>query len=181
MNSWLLIHDLHGRWVEQIARNLTDPLKGFLKDARYLIHDRDPVFTASAALLAARGPWSSVDFVQLAGLRPLRLTQHFKEILKVAGVKTVKLPPRSPNLNAYTERFLLSVRRECLHRMIPLGERHLELMLTEYLAHYPGERNPQGPGNRLIEEPPANCNGTGPVRWRERLGSILHFYYREAA
>ena len=82
-----VIHALHGRWVEQIARNLTDPVRGFLKDARYLIHDRDPVFT-----------------------------QHFEEILQAAGVKTVKLPPRSPHLNAYCERFVLSTKTECLRR-----------------------------------------------------------------
>lgn len=118
-----VVHDLHGRWVEQIARNLTDPVHGFLKDARYLIHDRDPVFT-----------------------------KQFKEILKAVGVKTVKLPPRSPNLNAYCERFILSVKTDCLRRMIPLGRRHLELMLAEYLAHYHRERNHQGLDNRLIED-----------------------------
>jgi putative transposase len=147
-----VVHDLHGRWVEQIARNLTDPVCGFLKDACYLIHDRDPVFT-----------------------------KKFKEILKAVGVKTVKLPARSPNLNAYCERFTLSAKTECLCRMIPLGRQHLELMLAEYLERYHRERNHQGLGNRLIEELPANRNSTGPVRWRERLGGILKFYHREAA
>lgn len=147
-----VVHDLHGRWVEQIARNLTDPVHGFLKDARYLIHDRDPVFT-----------------------------KQFKEILKAVGVKTVKLPPRSPNLNAYCERFILSVKTDCLRRMIPLGRRHLELMLAEYLAHYHRERNHQGLDNRLVEDLPDNDNATGPVCCRERLGGVLNFYYREVA
>jgi putative transposase len=102
-----LVHDLHGRWVEQIASNLTDPVSGFLKDARYLIHDRDPVFT-----------------------------EHFKEILKVAGVKTVKLPAWSPNLNAYCERCILSAKTQCLRRRIPLGRQHFEGLLAEYLEHY---------------------------------------------
>jgi transposase InsO family protein len=147
-----VVHDLRGRWVEQIARNLTDPVHGFLNDARYLIHDRDPVFTRA-----------------------------FRKILQAAGVKAVRLPARSPNLNAYCERFILSVKGECLRRMIPLGKRHLELMLAEYLEHYHQERNHQGLGNRLIENLPANDNATGPVRCRERLGGVLNFYHREAA
>jgi putative transposase len=147
-----VVHDPHGRWVEQIARNLTDPVRGFLKDARYLIHDRDPVFT-----------------------------KQFKDILKAAGVKTVRLPPSSPNLNAYCERFVLSAKTECLHRMIPLGKHRLELILAEFLTHYHRERNHQGLGNLLITPLAANENGTGPVQCRERLGGLLRFYHRRAA
>ena len=120
--------------------------------ARYLIHDRNPLFTAG-----------------------------FADILKAAGAKTVKLPAHSPNLNAFAERFVLSIRTECLNRVIPLGERHLRMLVTEYLAHYHGERNHQGLDNRLIDGPPANQNAGGPVHCRQRLGGLLNFYYREAA
>jgi len=138
--------------MEQIARNLTDGVQGFLKGTRYLIHDRDPFFTAA-----------------------------FRAVLKAAGVDAVKLPARSPNLNAYAERFVLSIRTECLGCVIPLGEKHLRLIINEYLEHYHGERTHQGLGNRLIDEPPAGHDGTGPIRCRERLGGVLKFYYREAA
>ena len=135
-----------------MARNLTDPVDGFLKHMQYLIHDRDPVFTST-----------------------------FTQVLKTAGVKTVKLPAKSPNLNAVAERFVRSAREECVNRVIPLGEQHLRTILGEYLEHYHRERNHQGLDNQLITPQAANENGTGPVRCRERLGGMLHFYYREAA
>jgi len=147
-----IAHDPYGVWMEQIARNLTDVVDGFLKDTRYLIHDRDPLFT-----------------------------QHFTEILRVGGVKTVKLPAGSPDLNAYAERFVLSARTECLRRVIPLGEKHLRTILTEFLAHYHGERNHQGLDNALLTPLPANTNADGSIQCRERLGGILNYYYREVA
>jgi len=138
--------------MAQVARSLTDAVAGFLRDTRYLIHDRDPLFT-----------------------------QEFTEILAAAGVKTVKLPARSPNLNAYAERFVRSIRHECLRRVIPLGEQHLRQIVTEYVEHYHLERNHQGLGNALIEAPPANSNGAGTIRCRERLGGTLRYYHRSAA
>jgi transposase InsO family protein len=140
-------------WVKQIARNLTDSVDGFLKHTRYLIQDRDPLYT--------RG---------------------FRVMLEDAGVKVVRLPARSPDLNSYAERWIRSLRSECLSHIIPLGERHLRNLISEYLAHYHGERNHQGLGNRLIEPLVANTNlGEGRVRRRERLGGVLNYYYREAA
>ena len=65
--------------------------------------------------------------------------------------------------------------------MIPLSEMHLRLIINEYLRHYHAERTHQGLGNRLIDEPPANQDGTGPIRCRERLGGVLKLYFREAA
>lgn len=147
-----IVRDPNGAWMEQIARNLTDPDVGFLRRARYLIHDRDPLFTAG-----------------------------FRANLKSAGVETVKLPVRSPNLNAYAERFVLSIKSECLSKMIPLGERHLRLAVAEYAKHYHLERNHQGLGNRLIRLPRGQPRNVGCVRCRERLGGVLKFYYREAA
>jgi len=90
-------------------------------------------------------------------------------------------PPRSPNLNAYAERFVRSIKSECLSRILPLGERHLRLVVTEYVEHYHLERNHQGLGNRLIEKPREAPPDVGRVANRRKLGGLLSFYYREAA
>jgi putative transposase len=100
--------------------------------------------------------------------------------LKSGGVKVLKLPARSPDLNAYAERFVRSIKYECLNKIIPLGEAHLRAAVKELVEHYHLERNHQGLGNRLIE--PANENGdaVGEVVCRERSGGLLKYYYREA-
>jgi transposase InsO family protein len=147
-----LTHDVFGTWVEQAARSLTDPSDGFLRGARFLIHDRDPLFT-----------------------------QRFAEILKAAGVSAVKLPARSPNLNAFAERFIRSIRHECLREVIPLGETHLRLIVAEYVEHYDRERNHQGLDNRLIEPSGSGRSAVGAIKERERLGGTLRYYHREAA
>ena len=140
-----------GPWMKQMARNLVDALHGFLLDKRYLLLDRDPLYT-----------------------------QAFRQILDQAGVKTVRLPAHSPNLNAFAERFVLSIKSECLERLVPLGEVHLRRAIREYTAHYHEERNHQGLGNELIV-PTEAANGVGKVSRRERLGGLLSFYCREAA
>jgi len=142
--------DPDGRWMKQMARNLTDAEDGFVVGTRYLIHDRDPLFT-----------------------------NEFGQVLRSAGVKTVKLPAQSPDLNAYAERFVRSIREECLSRVIPLGERHLRWVVSEYGKHYHLERNHQGLGNELIEPP--ETPGQGRLNCRERLGGMLRYYYRRAA
>ena len=96
-------------------------------------------------------------------------------------MKTVKLPVRSPDLNAFAERFVLSARTERLGRVIPLGEKHLRTILSEFLAHYHLERNHQGLGNELLTPLPANSNTSGSVRCRERLGGTLNYYCPNAA
>jgi len=141
---------LRGFQAQSTARNLTDAFDGFLADTRYLIHDRDPLFTAD-----------------------------FRMILRDSGVRTVKLPAQSPDLNAYAERFVRSIKEECLSQMIPLGERHLRRAVTEYTEHYLVERNHQGLGNELIDG--LREAGQGRVACRERLGGILKYYYRRAA
>jgi putative transposase len=97
------------------------------------------------------------------------------------GVQVIRLPPRSPNLNAYAERFVRSIREECLDRMIFIGEAALRRAVREFMAHYHAERNHQGLGNRLIraEHPPgpADCQ----VKRRMRLGGMLSFYHYAAA
>lgn len=96
-------------------------------------------------------------------------------------MKCLKLPARSPNLNAFAERFVLSIKSECLWKIIPLGEGHLRRAVAEFVAHYHIERNHQGLENRLIVAPAEPANGNGPVVRRERLGGVLSFYYRRAA
>jgi len=81
---------------------------------------------------------------------------------------------------AHAERFVRSIKDECLNRVVPLGERHLRRALAEYVAHYHGERNHQGLGNELIDRSPTQQT-RGPVRRRQRMGGILSHYYRSAA
>ena len=140
-----------GAWMEQVARNLIDAVDGFLLGKRYVLTDRDPLYT-----------------------------QAFREILRQGGVKVLRLPAQSPNLNAFAERFVLSIRTECLNRIVPLGEAHLRRAITEFVQHYHQERNHQGLDNALIVANEA-VNGNGRVVRRDRLGGLLGFYHREAA
>jgi transposase InsO family protein len=142
-----------GGWMRQIARNLLDVEGGFLVGKRYLLLDRDPLYT-----------------------------KEFRAALKQGGVQVIRLPPRSPNLNAYAERFVLSIRSECLDRVVPLGEAHLRLVVREFVEHYHQERNHQGLANALVAPLTAEpANGNGVVRRRERLGGLLNFYTRRVA
>jgi len=142
----------NGEWMKQVARNLTDVDDGFLRQARYLIHDRDPLFT-----------------------------EGVREILMSSGVETLKLPARSPNLNAYAERFVRSIKSECFARIIPLGEHHLRKAVKEYTEHYHLERNHQGLNNELIMKLADRPDMNAVVERRERLGGVLNYYYRRAA
>jgi len=140
-----------GRWMEQVARNLLDAHEGFLLGRKYLIIDRDPLYT-----------------------------REFRSAMERGGVKVLRLPPSSPNLNAFAERFVLSIKGDCLAKMVPLGEAHLRRTVSEYVRHYHLERNHQGLNNELISRvEPANTNGR--VQRRVRLGGLLNFYHREAA
>ena len=141
----------NGLWMSQIARNLTDANAGILTGKRYLIHDRDPLFTT--------------DFLVM---------------LADVGVKSVKLPPRSPNLNAYAERFVRSIKESCLERLILFGEESLRRTIQNFVAHYHHERNHQGLANRLITPEPSHFTNTGTVQRRQRLGGMLNYYYRAA-
>jgi transposase InsO family protein len=139
-------------FMQQCARQLTDPFDGFLLGKRYLIHDRDTKYT-----------------------------QAFDALVKESGVKPVLLPPRSPNLNAHCERFVRSIKEEALAQMVMLGERSLSYAIQQYLAHYHHERNHQGLGNHLIAREGAVGCQTGPVARRKRFGGLLSYYHREAA
>jgi transposase InsO family protein len=138
-------------WMTQIARNLIDAEDGFLRGTEYLILDRDPLYTAA-----------------------------FRNLLRDSGVKPLRLPARSPDLNAFAERFVGSVKSECLDRIVPLGEQHLRAAIRAFVDHYHEERPHQGLDNELIA-PKTTSLGAGPVRCRERFGGVLKFYYREAA
>jgi putative transposase len=141
-----------GGWMAQIARNLTDAAGGALTGFGHLIVDRDPLYTA-----------------------------HFRSLLETAGVKLLRLPPNSPNLNAYAERFVRSIKQECLRHVIPLGEGHLRNTLGEFVEHYHSERNHQGLGNVIPFPSRGAAALRAPIRRRERLGGLLNFYERKAA
>jgi putative transposase len=100
--------------------------------------------------------------------------------LATAGVRVVRTPFLAPNCNAHAERFVRSIKEECLDRVIPLGEHYLRRPLADFVAHYHGERNHQGLANELIDRPPRQ-RARGPTRRRERVGGLLSYYYRAAA
>ena len=102
-------------------------------------------------------------------------------MLAEAGVEPVRLPPRSPNLNAYAERFVRSVKDECLNRMIFFGERSLRKATREFAAHYHAERNHQGLNNRLIQPNGREGLTCGEIDCAQRLGGMLRYYFRPAA
>ena len=104
----------------------------------------------------------------------------FADIRATVGVRVVRTPPRAPNCNAHAERFVRSVKEECLNRIVPLGEQHLRRTLHDFTTHYHRERNHQGLANELIDTPTAQRT-TGVVRRRQRVGGILSYYYRSAA
>ena len=143
---------VNGVWMSQVARNLSDATDGFLVGKRHLIHDRDPLFTA-----------------------------EFLETLETSGVKSVKLPPRAPNLNAHFERFVRTIKESCLERMILFGERSLRKAIHDFVMHYHYERNHQGLDNRLIMQEESHASRTGAIQCRQRLGGMLNYYHRQAA
>jgi hypothetical protein len=140
-------------WMEQQARNMTMEEWGYLRGCRYLLHDRDTKFC-----------------------------QSFRELLKTGDVNPLRLPARSPNLNSYAERWVRSVKEECLGKLILFGESSLRRALHHYVVHYHEERNHQGKNNRILfpSRLEARTN-SGAVRCRERLGGLLKYYEREAA
>ncbi len=144
-----------GEWMKQIARNLTDPVGGFLRDASYLIHDRDPLFT-----------------------------EAFRRLLASSGVKTVKIPAKSPNCNPHAERFVKSIKYECLNHFLFFGERHLRYVIKKYMSHYIAERFHQGLDGNLVVATTSSANenkAASAIACRSRLGGLLNYYHRDAA
>jgi transposase InsO family protein len=141
------------RWMAQMARNVTMSEWGFLSSGQYLIHDRDGKYCPA-----------------------------FQQIINAARVKRVPLPARSPNLNAYAERWVRSVKDECLSKLILLGQGALHHALQEYVEHYHQERPHQGKGNVVVMPVPEHVTTCeGPIRCRARLGGLLSYYYRKVA
>jgi putative transposase len=147
-----IIPEPHERWMKQVARNLTDGLDGFLLGCRYLLHDRSTLFTES-----------------------------FRMILRGAGIEPVRLPAKSPNLNAYAERFVRAIKECCLAQMILIGEASLHRATENFLIHYHQERNHQGLENKLIRPEFSPLPKEGAIKCRKRLGGLLRYYYRKAA
>ena len=138
-------------WMLQVGRNLTEP-DGVLTGKRFLIMDRDTKFCGT-----------------------------FRTMLSECGTEPLRLPPRSPNLNSYVERFVLSIKSESLERMIFFGERSLQRAIREYIVHHHQERNHQGLGNEVIDPDPNLSEVNGEIECRERLGGVLRYYHRHAA
>ena len=141
-------------WMEQMARNLSLAELGFLNGCRYLLHDRDAKFCAA-----------------------------FDSILQAVGIQTIKLPPRSPNLNSHLERWHRSVQEECLSKLILFGQASLRHALSQYVSLSHDERNHQGMDNLILFPLPSDRIGEPSVdiHCRERLGGLLKLYSREVA
>ena len=139
-----------GTWMKQVGRGLTDAFDGICLGKTHLIMDRDAKYTNA-----------------------------FKQLLRDFGVDPVLCPVRAPKCNAFAERFVRSIKDECLNRIIPLGERHLKLVIKENVEHYNAERNDRGIGNRLIR--PETLSLDGEISCTERLGGMLKYYFRQVA
>jgi hypothetical protein len=141
------------RWMEQIARSATQESWGYLRPCRNVLHDRDSKFCES-----------------------------FRSVLAAGGVKTILLPAKSPNLNAFAERWVRSVKQECLSRLILFGEASLWRVLTEYVAHYHRERNHQGKDNLLLfpKSTTKSKRSGSSLCCHHRLGGLLKYYARAA-
>jgi hypothetical protein len=142
------------KWMKQMARNATLEGWGFLANCRYLLHDRDGKFCPA-----------------------------FDRIIELGNGKPIQLPARSPNLNSFSERWVKSVKEECLGKLILLGESSLKRALQACQLHYHEERNHQVKGNRVLFPSPTRQVGSdqGSVQCQERLGGLLKYYYRQAA
>jgi transposase InsO family protein len=140
------------KWMMQVAKSVSDPFDGFLLGKRYLIIDRDSKYCDA-----------------------------FVHLLKGAGVKMVRLPAKSPNLNAHAERFVRTIKQECTDRLIFFGDRSVYRAVVQFLEFYNRERFHQGMDNELLT--PLNSTGSvdGELVCRERLGGMLKYYSRQAA
>jgi putative transposase len=147
-----LVPEPNAAWMLQVGRNLIDPWAGFLRSSRYLIHDRATVFS-----------------------------EPFRQLLRSAQVEGMRLPARSPNLNAFAERFVRTIREECLDRMVFFGEDSLRRAVEEFVVHYNAERNHQSLGNRIIQPEVPTFPAVGEICRRRRLGGLLNYYYRAAS
>jgi putative transposase len=139
-------------WLTQVGHNLTDSEEGVLRDARFILMDRDTKYSES-----------------------------FRTLLKEFGIEPVRLPPKSPNLNAHIERFMRSLKEEYLEHLILFGEESLRNAVGEFLIHYHAERNHQGLRNQLIQQAAESDKSQSEIDCRNRSGGMLRYYYRKAA
>jgi len=139
-------------WMLQVGRNVTDTLDGALIGKSHLIVDRDTKYSG-----------------------------QFRRLIAESGTAVIRLPPRAPDLNAYAERFVRSLKEECLNRMIFVGQASLRRAIGEFIAHYHMERNHQGLENQLIQPVPRLAVAVAQVCRLQRLGGMLSFYYGTAA
>jgi putative transposase len=112
--------------------------------------------------------------------RDAKWSEPVRNRLRDTGIRLRRTPYQAPTANAYAERFVRSVKQECLDRMIPLGERHFRRAVAEFMAHYHEQRNHQGVGNERIEGA-AVMQRVGRVHRQQRLGGLLNYYYRRTA
>jgi transposase InsO family protein len=141
-----------GAWVVQQARNLAWKLQDGDLRAGHLLRDRDSKFTAA-----------------------------FDEVFRGEGVEVIHLPYRAPRANAFAERWVGTVRRECLDHILIFGRRHLEKALAEFVEHYHAARPHQGFGQRRPGQPSALIVlPQSDMDRRDRLGGLLHDYHRVA-
>jgi putative transposase len=137
-------------FMVQAGRTMTAFDEGALACCRMLICDRDQKWSASV-----------------------------RQTLEECNVRMGRTPFQAPNCNAYAERFVRSIKEECLNRVIPIGERHFRRVMHEFVEHYHHERNHQGLDNELIVGQPFPVHA-GKIRRRQRLGGLLNYYYRAA-
>jgi transposase InsO family protein len=140
-----------GAWVTQQARNLLLDLDEAAGRFRFLVRDRDTKFTAA-----------------------------FDAVLAAAGVEILKTPPRAPQANAYSERWVRTARSECLDWILAWNETHLRRVLTEYVRHYNTARPHRGRGLDLPVPAPAAGAGSGRIERTGVLGGLIHEYRRAA-
>jgi putative transposase len=161
----LFVIELHSRRVHLLG-STPHPDEAFvIQTMREVTDDVDHVLRAGGVLICDRDRKWSPDVDRFLG---------------TAHVRMIRTPVLAPNCNAYAERFVRSIKEECLNRVIPLGERHLRRTLSDFAAHYHGERNHQGLGHELIA-PAQRPRSTGFVRRRQRIGGLLNYYCRAAA
>jgi putative transposase len=139
-----------GEWATQQARNIIDTFRSRSEPIRFLIHDRDSKFTAA-----------------------------FDEVFRSEAIRTIRTPIRAPRANAYVERWIGSIRRECLDRLLIFNRRHLERVLPVYVHHYNAHRPHRSLDQRppdLREPPPRPITNLDRVRRRDLLGGLIHEY-----
>lgn len=138
------------QWMVQIARNLTMTDEPFFEGKRFLIHDRDTKYC-----------------------------KQFRKIFENHGVTIIRLPPYSPNMNAFAERWVQSIKSECLERLILFGRSSLERAVQQYVAHYNCERTHQGKNNAVLISESLPVDPDSPIEVTHRIGGLLSYYHRQ--